>query len=159
LPMLVPSLQSKSAELPVYIQLLTRSSAVRLSWLLLAYPCLLLAYIGQAAYISVHEGAFSNPFFNCVPPGMFYPSLVLAVLAAIVASQALITSTFQLLSQVMNSSYFPHVNMIYTSDKFHGQVYIPIANWSMMVGCVIVTAVYNNVSILLLVAQQFLTAL
>ena len=75
---------------------------------------------------------------------MFYPSLVMAILAAIVASQALITSTFQLLSQVMHSSYFPHIQMIYTSNKFHGQVYIPVANWLMMIGTVIVTAVYNN---------------
>ena len=120
--------------------------AIRISWLFLAYPCLLLAYTGQAAYISVHPEAYANPFFNTVPHGLFYPSLVIAILAAIVASQALITSTFQLLSQVMNTSYFPHINMIYTSDKFHGQVYIPIANWLMMIGTVIVTAVYNNVS-------------
>ncbi|KAK4560481.1 hypothetical protein LTR86_005678 [Recurvomyces mirabilis] len=118
--------------------------AVGLSWLCLAYPCLLLAYIGQAAYISKIPSAYSNPFFQTVPPGMFYPSLVIAILAAVVASQALITSTFQLLSQVMNASYFPHVTMIYTSDKFHGQVYIPMANWLMMVGTVIVTAVYSN---------------
>ncbi len=76
---------------------------------------------------------------------MFYPSLVVAILAAVVASQALITSTFQLLSQIMNSSYFPHIEMRYTSDKFHGQVYIPVANWLMMVGTVIVTGVYSNV--------------
>lgn len=75
---------------------------------------------------------------------MFYPSLVIAILAAIVASQALITSTFQLLSQIMHSSYFPHVQMIYTSDKFHGQVYVPMANWLLMIGTVTVTAVYNN---------------
>lgn len=52
-------------------------------------------YIGQAAYISQNKGAFSNPFFNSVPPGMFYPSLVIAILAAIVASQTMITATFQ----------------------------------------------------------------
>ena len=60
-----------------------------------AYPCLLLAYIGQAAFISVDPTAYANPFFNCVPPGMLYPSLVIAILAAIVASQAMITATFQ----------------------------------------------------------------
>ena len=119
--------------------------AVRISWLGFSYPCLLIAYIGQAAYISSNPGSQSNPFFNSVPPHMFYPALVIAILAAIVASQAMITSTFQLLSQVMNTSYFPHINMIYTSDKFHGQVYIPIANWLMMIGTVIVTAVYSNV--------------
>ncbi|KAF2665989.1 potassium transporter [Microthyrium microscopicum] len=120
------------------------AKAVRISWLSIAYPCLLVAYIGQAAYISVDPSAYSNPFFKTVPKGTLYPSLVIAVLAAVVASQALITSTFQLLAQVMNSSYFPHITMIYTSDKFHGQVYIPIANWVMLVGTVIVTAVYNN---------------
>ena len=52
-------------------------------------------YIGQAAYISQNPGAYSNPFFNSVPPGMFYPSLVIAILAAIVASQTMITATFQ----------------------------------------------------------------
>ena len=69
--------------------------AVQISWIFFTFPCLLLAYIGQAAYISVHPGAYSNPFFKSVPPGMFYPSLVLAILAAIVASQAIITGTFQ----------------------------------------------------------------
>jgi KUP system potassium uptake protein len=69
--------------------------AIQLSWMCYTYPCLLLAYVGQAAYMSVHPDAYSNPFFNAVPPGMLYPSLVVAVLAAIVASQAIITATFQ----------------------------------------------------------------
>lgn len=69
--------------------------AIQLSWLCYCYPALLLTYLGQAAYISVHPDAYSNPFYNSVPPGMLYPSLVLAVLAAIVASQAIITATFQ----------------------------------------------------------------
>lgn len=126
-------------------RVLIRNRAIQLSWLCLAYPCLLVAYIGQAAYISENEGAYANPFFESVPPGMFYPSLVISILAAIVASQALITSAFQLLAQVMNTSYFPQIKMVYTSDKFHGQVYIPFANWLIMIGTVIVTAVYNNV--------------
>ena len=69
--------------------------AVQLSWLCYTFPCLLLAYIGQAAYISVHPEAYSNPFFNAAPPGTIYPALIIAVLAAIVASQAIITATFQ----------------------------------------------------------------
>ncbi len=62
-----------------------------------------MAYIGQAAYISVDPTgtAYTNPFFNTVPPGSFYFALIIAVLAAIVASQAMITSSFQLLTQVM----------------------------------------------------------
>ena len=69
--------------------------AVQLSWLCYTFPCLLLAYIGQAAYISDHPEAYSNPFFNAAPPGTVYPALVIAILAAIVASQAIITATFQ----------------------------------------------------------------
>ena len=72
--------------------------AIQLSWLCYVFPCLLLAYIGQAAYISVHPEAYSNPFFNAAPPGTIYPALVIAILAAIVASQAIITATFQVCS-------------------------------------------------------------
>jgi len=61
-----------------------------------------------------------------------------------VASQALITASFNPLSQVMNLSYFPHIKVVHTSKKFHGQIYIPLANWLLMIGCVIVTAAYNN---------------
>jgi len=85
--------------------------AIQLSWMCFAFPCLLLSYTGQAAYISVNPSAYAYPFFNTVPPGMLYPSLVIAILAAIVASQAMITSTFQvrdlvffLLRRVANTS-------------------------------------------------------
>ncbi|OCK75662.1 potassium transporter [Lepidopterella palustris CBS 459.81] len=120
--------------------------AIQLSWLCLAYPCLLFAYIGQAAYISkdTTETAFTNPFFYTVPPGSFYFSMVIAILAAVVASQAMITSSFQLLSQVMRLSYFPHIKTVHTSRKFHDQVYMPLANWLLMIGTIIVTGVYNN---------------
>ncbi|PSR74851.1 potassium transporter-domain-containing protein [Coniella lustricola] len=120
--------------------------AIQISWLCIAYPCLLFAYIGQAAYISQDASgtAWSNPFFSTVPPGTLIFSLILAVLAAIVASQALITSTFQLLSQIMRMSYFPHIKVVHTSHAFHEHIYLPLANWLLMIGTVIVTAVYNN---------------
>lgn len=128
--------------------------AVQLSWLCLAYPCLLMAYAGQAAFISTDaaQTAYTNPFFYTVPPGTFYFGMVIAVLAAIVASQAMITSSFQLLTQIMRLSYFPHVKVVHTSKIFHDQVYIPLANWLLLIGTVIVTAVYNNVC-----CQQSLT--
>ncbi|KAL8671474.1 MAG: hypothetical protein Q9168_004024 [Polycauliona sp. 1 TL-2023] len=118
--------------------------AIQMSWLCFAYPCVLLAYIGQAAYISHHPEAYSNPFFNAVPPGMFYPSLVVAVLAAVVASQTMVTATFQLLSQIIKLSYFPQVKLVHTSKVFHGQIYIPWVNWLLMVGTIVVTVAYNN---------------
>ncbi|KAF1914452.1 potassium transporter-domain-containing protein [Ampelomyces quisqualis] len=118
--------------------------AVQISWLGYAYPCLLLAYCGQAAHISQHPDAFSNPFYNTVPKGWLIPSLIVALGAAIVASQAMITATFQLLTQIMKLSYFPQVKVVHTSTTYHGQLYVPAANWLLMIGTVVVAAVYNN---------------
>lgn len=69
--------------------------AIQISWLCYTYPCLLLAYIGQAAFLSVNPEGYSNPFYKAAPPGTLYPALIIAILAAIVASQAIITATFQ----------------------------------------------------------------
>ncbi|KAJ5771551.1 potassium transporter [Penicillium odoratum] len=105
--------------------------AIQISWLCYTFPCLLLAYIGQAAYISVHPEAYSNPFFNAAPPGTVYPALVIAILAAIVASQAIITATFQ-------------CKVVHTSRLFYGQLFIPLANWLLMIGTILVASIYNN---------------
>ncbi|KAH7384685.1 potassium transporter-domain-containing protein [Pyrenochaeta sp. MPI-SDFR-AT-0127] len=118
--------------------------AVQISWLGYAFPCLLLAYCGQAAYISERPDAFSNPFYNSTPHGWLIPSLIVALGAAIVASQAMITATFQLLTQIMKLSYFPQVKVVHTSEVYHGQLYVPVANWLLMIGTVVVAAVYNN---------------
>ncbi|MCJ1477674.1 hypothetical protein MMC13_006347 [Lambiella insularis] len=118
--------------------------AIQISWLCFTFPCLLLAYIGQAAYISQNPAAYSNPFFNSVPNGWVTPSLIIAILAAIVASQAIITATFQLLAQTMKLSYFPQVKVVHTSKIFHGQLYVPLVNWLLMIGTVLVAAIYNN---------------
>ena len=69
--------------------------AIQMSWLGWCYPMLLIGYSGQAAYISAFPDAYSNPLYNSVPPGMVYPALIVGILAAIVASQAIITATFQ----------------------------------------------------------------
>ena len=118
--------------------------AIQLSWLCYCLPCLFLSYIGQAAYISVHPEAYTNPLFNSVPRGAIYPALIIAILAAIVASQAIITATFQLLAQIMKLSYFPQLKVVHTSKIFHGQLYVPMANWLLMVGTILVASIYNN---------------
>jgi K+ transporter len=94
-----------------------------------------------------HRHSLHEPFFYTVPPGSFYFGMVISALAAIVASQAMITSSFQLLTQVMRVSYFPHIKTVHTNTKFHEQVYMPLANWLLTIGTVVVTAVYNNVSL------------
>ncbi|WVW86517.1 potassium uptake protein [Kwoniella bestiolae CBS 10118] len=118
--------------------------AIQISWLGYVLPCLVLAYTGQAAFIGEQPEAYSNPFFNAAPPGTLYPALVIAILAAVVASQAIITASFQLLAQVMKLSYFPQLRVIHTSKIYHGQLYIPVANWLLMIGTVLVASIYNN---------------
>lgn len=118
--------------------------AIQLSWSFFVLPCLLLAYIGQAAYISVNPSAYSNPLFASVPHGLFWPTLIIAILAATVASQAMITGAFQILIQAIAMDYFPRIQVKHTSTTFHGQVYIPSTNWLLLAGTVLVTAIYNN---------------
>ncbi|KAK7752187.1 hypothetical protein SLS62_005931 [Diatrype stigma] len=119
--------------------------AIQISWFSWCYPCLLLAYIGQAAYISENPEAYSNPFYNCVPPGMLYPSLVVAMLAAIVASQAMITAVFQASLPISLDMIARHANrIVHTSSRFHGQLYVPFLNWVLMCLAILVTAVYSN---------------
>jgi KUP system potassium uptake protein len=103
-----------------------------------------LTYSGQAAYISVHPEAYAYPVFYTAPKGTLIPTMILAVLAAVVASQAIITATFQLIAQITKLSYFPSIKIVHTSKVFHNQLYVPLANWLLMIGTVIVTAVYNN---------------
>nr|POE93579.1 potassium transporter 19 [Quercus suber] len=118
--------------------------AIQISWLGWCFPCLLLTYIGQAAYISVHPEAYAYPVFNTAPPGCLIPILVVAILAAIVASQAIITATFQLLAQIIKLSYFPQIQVTHTSKTFHNQLYVPLVNYLLLIGTVAVTAVYRN---------------
>lgn len=118
--------------------------AIQISWIGWCLPLLLLTYSGQAAYISVHPEAYAYPVFYTAPKGTLIPTMILAVLAAIVASQAIITATFQLIAQITKLSYFPSIKVVHTSKVFHNQLYVPLANWLLMIGTVIVTAVYNN---------------
>jgi len=122
--------------------------AIQISWLGWCLPCLLLTYTGQAAYISVHPQAYAYPVFATAPPHMEIPILVIAVLAAIVASQAIITATFQLLSQIIKLSYFPHIQIVHTSKVFHNQLYVPLANYLLCIGTVVIAAVYKNTTAL-----------
>lgn len=99
---------------------------------------------GQAAYISVYPNAYASPVFSTCPKGAVIPTLILAVLAAIVASQAIITATFQLIAQIIKLSYFPPLKVIHTSKIYHHQLYVPMANYLLCIGTVAVAAVFNN---------------
>ena len=133
--------------------------AIQVSWIGFVYPSLLLTYIGQAAFIAERPAAFADPFYNCAPPGWLIPSFIIAVCAAVVASQCIITATFhvsrtvsvlssadllQLLAQLMKLSYFPQIQVKHTSKTYYGNFYVPPVNWLLMIGTVLVAAIYNN---------------
>jgi len=111
--------------------------SIRLAWYSLVFPALLLNYFGQGAYLLAHgkgSGTFS-PFFQIVPSWAQAPMVLVATLATIVASQALISGGFSLTRQAVQLGYWPRVAIVHTSEDAEGQIYVPEINWAMMVGC------------------------
>ena len=110
---------------------------IRVAWSTLVFPALLLNYFGQGALYLDQGAAVENPFYDLVGTGALrYPMIVLATMAAIIASQALISGAFSLTNQAVQLGYFPRVTVVHTSHKNEGQIYIPEINWGLMVACV-----------------------
>ena len=112
------------------------SRAIRLAWYLCVFPALLLNYFGQGALLLERPQAVNNPFYEMVPSGWLYPMVVLATLATVVASQALISGMFSIARQAVQLGYLPRVTVVHTSGKTEGQIYIPEVNRMLMVACV-----------------------
>ena len=106
---------------------------IRLAWFALVLPALLLNYFGQAALILLHPEQSSQPFFNLAPKWALYPLVVLATLATVIASQAVISGAFSLTRQAVQLGQCPHVHIIQTSQEEIGQIYIPSINWLLMI--------------------------
>ncbi|KAI5385586.1 potassium transporter 10 isoform X2 [Lathyrus oleraceus] len=119
-------------------------SAVQLAFTLVVFPCLLLAYSGQAAYLMNNMTHSQDSFYRSIPESIYWPVFVVATAAAIVASQATITATFSIVKQALAHGCFPRVKVVYTSKKFAGQIYIPDINWILMILCIAVTAGFEN---------------
>jgi KUP system potassium uptake protein len=111
---------------------------IRIAWLFVAMPALVLCYFGQGALVLRDPAALDNPFFALVPPGA--PTLALVGLssaATVIASQALISGAFSLTRQAMLLGYFPRVMIKHTAAHTEGQIYIPQINWLLAVGCLL----------------------
>ncbi|MET0399051.1 MAG: potassium transporter Kup [Longimicrobiaceae bacterium] len=109
---------------------------IRLAWFSIVLPALLLNYFGQGALLLLRPEAVENPFFEMVPPWALYPVVVIATMAAIIASQALISGAFSLTMQAVQLGYLPRVAIEHTSARERGQIYIPGINWLLMVSCI-----------------------
>ncbi|KAK9186748.1 hypothetical protein WN944_018136 [Citrus x changshan-huyou] len=120
-------------------------AAIQIAFTFLVYPALILAYMGQAAYLSKHhETNYQISFFVSVPESVRWPVLVIAILASIVGSQAIISGTFSIINQSQSLGCFPRVKVVHTSDKIHGQIYIPEINWLLMILCIAVTIGFRD---------------
>ncbi|GAB4829806.1 hypothetical protein Ancab_019460 [Ancistrocladus abbreviatus] len=118
--------------------------SIQISTCTVTYPALILAYSGQAAYLRKHPWDVSNTFYKAVPGPVYWPVFAVAVLAAIIASQAMISGAFSILQQSLSLGCFPRVKVVYTSAKYEGQVYIPEVNFILMVACVCVTLAFKT---------------
>ncbi|HEY7142374.1 MAG TPA: potassium transporter Kup [Methylomirabilota bacterium] len=121
---------------------------IRLAWLGLVFPSLLLNYLGQAALVLRQPEAVQSPFYLLAPRPLLYPLLGLATLATIIASQALISGAFSLTSQAVRLGYFPRVTIVHTSWTEAGQVYLPEVNAGLMVGCLLLVLGFRSSSAL-----------
>lgn len=104
----------------------------------LVYPALMLTYSGQAAYLIKNPQDVGKVFYKSMPHSVYWPMFVIATLAAIVASQALISATFSIVKQSMALGCFPRVNIIHTSKTKEGRIYSPEINYTLMILCLVV---------------------
>ncbi|XVF02425.1 hypothetical protein REPUB_Repub04eG0174600 [Reevesia pubescens] len=118
--------------------------AIQITFTIVVFPCLLLAYMGQAAYLMKYPNSSERIFYDSVPESLFWPVFVIATIAAMIASQAMISATFSCVKQSMALGCFPRLKIIHTSRRLMGQIYIPVINWFLMIMCVVVVSIFRS---------------
>jgi KUP system potassium uptake protein len=123
------------------------AAPIRLGWFVIALPALVLNYLGQGVWIlhhpvAPHRSGF-NPFFQMLPSGLEWPMLILATMATIIASQAAISGSFSVARQAVQLGFLPRLKILHTSAT-EGQIYVPIVNWALCVGVVVLTLVFRS---------------
>jgi KUP system potassium uptake protein len=109
---------------------------IRFGWYTVAFPALLLNYFGQGAMLIANPETIDNPFFRMPPSWAVLPLVILATMATVIASQALISGAYSLTMQAVQLGYLPRFHIDHTSPREVGQIYIPIINWGLMIACV-----------------------
>lgn len=123
-------------------------SPISRAWFFLVFPSLILNYFGQGAMILLKPSIVHNPFFLLAPSWALIPLILLAALATIIASQAVISGAFSLTQQAIQLGYMPRMIIRHTSGDEKGQIYIPFINWSLMVGVVLLIIGFGSSSAL-----------
>jgi KUP system potassium uptake protein len=106
---------------------------IRLSWVVIVMPALVLNYFGQGALLIENPAAISNPFYLMAPQWSLLPLVVIATAATVIASQAVISGVFSVTTQAVSLGLFPRVRVEHSSAEYAGQIYVPTMNWIMMV--------------------------
>src|SRR5246127_614255 len=121
---------------------------IRLAWSALVLPALALNYMGQGALLIRDPGAIENPFFRLFPSTWVLPMVAFAAIAAVIASQAVISGAFSMTKQAIQLGFLPRMEVVYTSVREAGQIYLPRVNWALMVAVVCAVVGFGSVSAL-----------
>jgi KUP system potassium uptake protein len=119
---------------------------IRLAWFSVVMPCLIVNYFGQGALLLSDPEAVKNPFFNLAPDWALLPTVGMATAATVIASQALISGAFSVTKQVIQMGYLPRLQVLHTSIRDTGQIYIPFVNWGLFVAIVLAVALFKSSS-------------
>jgi len=117
---------------------------IRLGWHTIVIPALALNYLGQGAVVLRDPSAIENPFYAMVPSFLLFPTIILATMATVIASQALISGVFSLTLQAMYLGYCPRMTVSHTSHHERGQIYIPHVNWGLMAACIFLVVQFQT---------------
>jgi KUP system potassium uptake protein len=119
---------------------------IRLAWFAVVMPALTLNYFGQGALLLANPAAVKNPFYLMAPDWALIPLVVLATMATVIASQALITGAFSVTKQVIQLGYLPRLKILHTSVKDTGQIYLPLVNWGLFAAIVLAVVLFRSSS-------------
>jgi KUP system potassium uptake protein len=119
---------------------------IRVAWFTVVMPCLTLNYFGQGALLLTNPAAVKNPFFMMAPDWALIPLVGLATMATVIASQALISGAFSVTKQVIQLGYLPRLQVLHTSVKETGQIYLPFVNWSLFAAIVLAVVMFKSSS-------------
>ncbi|MDB5182740.1 MAG: hypothetical protein JWO47_524 [Candidatus Saccharibacteria bacterium] len=118
---------------------------IRLSWFVVVMPCLMLNYLGQGAFLLQGKTVVGgNLFYSLVPSAILVPVVLLAAMATVIASQALISGAFSLAAQGVNLGLLPRLRIQHTHEHHAGQIYISFVNWALYIGCVILVITFGS---------------
>ncbi len=109
---------------------------IKIAWFSMVLPCLLLNYFGQGALLIENRAAIENPFYLLAPQWALYPLVILATIATVIASQAVISGAFSLTFQALQLGYLPRMRILHTSEEERGQIYIPQLNWILLIATI-----------------------